>query len=67
MKNISSYGKGLYLGNVTSLSSNSKLEDFMQDYFFFFRKIVIVLLKCRLFTLEMTIFIYGGYKWIGGI
>ena len=65
MKNISSYGKGLSLGNVTSLSSNSKLEDFI--IFFFFRKIVIVQLKCRLFTLEMTIFIYGGYKRIGGI
>jgi hypothetical protein len=42
----------IYLGNLTSLSSNSKLEDFMQDYFFFFlyRKIVIALLKCKLST-----------------
>jgi hypothetical protein len=31
-------------------SSESKLEDFMQDYFFFFRKIVIKVLKCKLFT-----------------
>jgi hypothetical protein len=36
MKNISLYGKGLYLGNVTSLSPNSKIKDFVQDYFFFF-------------------------------
>jgi hypothetical protein len=36
MKNISLYEKGLYLGNVTSLCPNSKLEDFIQDYFFFF-------------------------------
>jgi hypothetical protein len=34
MKIVSSYVKGLYLGNLTSLSSKSKLEDFMQDYFF---------------------------------
>jgi hypothetical protein len=33
---ISLYGKGLYLGNLTSLSPNSKFEDFMQDYFSFF-------------------------------
>jgi hypothetical protein len=33
---ISPYGKGLYLKNLTSLSPKSKLEDFMQDYFFFF-------------------------------
>ena len=51
--------KGLYLGNLTSLSPKPKLEDFMQDYFFFlFRKIVIVLLKCRLFILKKTIFIF---------
>jgi len=36
-------------------------------FFLLFRKIVIVLLKCRLSTLRMTIFIYGGYKRIGGI
>jgi hypothetical protein len=33
---ISSYIKDLYLGKLTSLSSKSKLEDFMQDYFSFF-------------------------------
>jgi len=31
-------------------SSNSKLEDFMQGYFSFFRKIVIKVLKCKLST-----------------
>jgi hypothetical protein len=31
-------------------SSKSKLEDFMQGYFFFFRKIVIEVLKCKLST-----------------
>jgi len=31
-------------------SSKSKLEDFMQDYFSFFRKIVIEILKCKQFT-----------------
>jgi len=56
MKIVSSYGKGLYLGNLTSLSSKSKLEDFIQDYFFW--KIVIVLLKYRLSTLERTTFIF---------
>jgi hypothetical protein len=59
MEIVSSYEKGLYLGNLTSLSPNSKLEDFMQDYFFLlFRKIVIVLLKCKLSTLKMIIFIF---------
>jgi hypothetical protein len=33
---VFSYGKGLYLGKLTSLISNAKLEDFIQDYFFFF-------------------------------
>ena len=28
-------------------SSKSKLEDFMQDYVFFFRKIVMEVLKCK--------------------
>jgi hypothetical protein len=41
---IFSYGKGLYLGNLTSLSPKS----------FFFRNVVIVLLKCRLSILERT-------------
>jgi hypothetical protein len=36
MEIISSYGKGIYLGNLTYLSPKSKLEDFMQDYFSFF-------------------------------
>jgi hypothetical protein len=31
-------------------SSKSKLEDFMQDYFSFFRKIVIEVLNCKLST-----------------
>jgi len=31
-------------------SSKSKLEDFMQGYFSFFRKIVIEVLKCKLST-----------------
>jgi len=64
---VSSYGKGLYLGNLTSLSPKSKLEDFRQDYFFFFRKIVIVLLKCRLSTLKRIIFIFctNGLEWCG--
>jgi hypothetical protein len=30
-------------------SSKSKLEDFMQGYFSFFRKIVIEVVKCKLF------------------
>ena len=34
-----------YFGNLAPLNQNSKLEDFMQDYFFFFRKIVIERLK----------------------
>jgi len=29
MEIISSYGKGIYLGNLTYLSPKSKLEDFM--------------------------------------
>jgi hypothetical protein len=33
---VSSYGKGIYLGKLTSLSPNLKPEDFMQDYFFLF-------------------------------
>jgi hypothetical protein len=38
----------------------------MQDYFvFFFRKIIIILLECRLPTLKRTIFL--GYKWIRGM
>jgi hypothetical protein len=36
-------------------SSKSKLEDFMQGYFFFFRKIVIEVLNCKLSTYGMTI------------
>jgi hypothetical protein len=36
MKIISSYGKHFYFGNLTSLSPKLKLEDFIQDYFFFF-------------------------------
>jgi len=36
MTNVSSYEKGIYLGKLTSLSPKSKLEDFMQDYFFLF-------------------------------
>ena len=36
MEIISLYEKGLYLGKLTSLSLKSKLEDFMQDYFFFY-------------------------------
>jgi hypothetical protein len=53
---IFSYGKGLYLGNLTSLSPKYKFKDFIQDWFsFFFRNVVIVLLKCRLSTLERTI------------
>jgi len=36
-------------------SSKLKLEDFMQDYFFFFRKIVIEVLNCKLSTYGMTI------------
>jgi len=63
---ISFYRKDLYLRNLTSLSPKSKLEDFMQDYIFF-RKIVVVLLKCRLFILERTIIIFRGYKQIGGM
>jgi hypothetical protein len=35
MEIVSSYGKGLYLSKLTSLSPKSKLEDFMQDYFVF--------------------------------
>jgi hypothetical protein len=31
---ISSYGKGLYLGNLSSLSPKSKVKDFIQDNFF---------------------------------
>jgi hypothetical protein len=31
-------------------SSKLKLEDFMQGYFLFFKKIVIEVLKCKLFT-----------------
>jgi hypothetical protein len=31
-------------------SFKSNLEDLMQDYFFFFRKIVIEVLKCKLST-----------------
>jgi len=33
---IFSYGKSFYFGNLTSLSPKLKLEDFIQDYFFFF-------------------------------
>jgi hypothetical protein len=32
----SSYGKGLYLGKLTSVSPKSKLGDFMQYCFLFF-------------------------------
>jgi hypothetical protein len=69
MEIVSSYEKGLYLGNLTSLSPNSKLEDFMQDYFFLlFRKIVIVLLKCKLSTLKMIIFIFlMDTNWLEGL
>jgi hypothetical protein len=68
MKIISLYGKGIYVHNLTSLSPKSKLEDFMEVYFFlFFRKIVIILLKCRLSTLERTICFFGGYKQIRGM
>jgi hypothetical protein len=35
-------------GNLAPLSQKSKLEDFMQDYFFFFKKIIIVTLKYKL-------------------
>jgi hypothetical protein len=38
------------LGNLTPLNPNSKLEDFIQDYFLLFRKIVIALLKYKLST-----------------
>ena len=36
MKIIYSYEKDLYTGKLTSLSSNSKFEDFMQGYFSLF-------------------------------
>ena len=36
-------------------SSKSKFEDFMQDYFSFFRKIVIEVLNCKLSTWGRTI------------
>jgi hypothetical protein len=36
MEIVSLYGKGLYLGKLTSLSPKSKFEDFIQDYFSFF-------------------------------
>jgi hypothetical protein len=38
----------LYFGNLAPLSQKSKLEDFMQGYFFFFRKIVIEIFTCKL-------------------
>ena len=40
----------LYFDNLAPLSQKSKLEDFMQGYFSFFRKIVIEILKCKLST-----------------
>jgi hypothetical protein len=39
-----------YFSNLALLSPKSKLEDFMQGYFSFFRKIVIEMLKCKLST-----------------
>jgi hypothetical protein len=39
-----------YFRNLTLLSPKSKLEDFMQGYFSFFRKIVIAPPKCKLST-----------------
>jgi hypothetical protein len=33
-------------------SSKSKIEDFMQGYFFFFRKIVIEVFKCNVYLRE---------------
>jgi hypothetical protein len=39
-----------YFANLAPLSQKSKFEDFMQDYFFFLRKIVLELLKCKLST-----------------
>ena len=40
----------LYFNNLTLINPKSKVEDFMQDYFSFFRKIVIELRKCKLST-----------------
>jgi hypothetical protein len=37
-----------HFGKLAPLSKKSKFEDFMQDYFFFFRKIVIEILKFKL-------------------
>ena len=40
----------LYFGNLAPLSQNSKIEDFMQVYFFFFMKIVVGRFKFKLST-----------------
>jgi len=44
------FNPSLYFDNLAPLSQKSKLEDFMQDYFSFFRKIGIELLKYKLST-----------------
>ena len=45
----------IYFRNLALLSQKSKLEDFIQDYFSFFRKIIIEILKCKLSTYERII------------
>ena len=57
MNIISSYEKGIYLGFNFSKSKVKAWRFYARLFFLIFRKVVIVLLKCKLSTLEMTIII----------